>query len=200
MAYAYLNLFLYNKTLFFHIVEIADTIERIEQTLEKQNLSKEASSSLSKQLHTLTLDRFLETSNKNYKKELVQVNKSLQRMKEAWEELTFFSNTLKEIGDIVDLKEMIVFEADLHTNVKQIIKEVHNKTLILRQTVENCNYKNNGVKEQKLKLIDEIFIKANVVDLSQKQTNVTDLAENKHFFEGIIIAKKINPKFKKSKG
>jgi hypothetical protein len=200
MAYAYLNLFLYNKTLFFHIVEIADTIERIEQTLEKQNLSKEASSSLSKRLHTLTLDRFLETSNKNYKKELVQVNKSLQRMKEAWEELTFFSNTLKEIGDIVDLKEMIVFEADLHTNVKQIIKEVHNKTLILRQTVENCNYKNNGVKEQKLKLIDEIFIKANVVDLSQKQTNVTDLAENKHFFEGIIIAKKINPKFKKSKG
>jgi hypothetical protein len=195
-AFAYSNMFLTNRTKVFCIVETACNAEPIGQELEKQSLLE--SNNVQGYLQKLTLDRFIESSNKSCVEEIAFVNKSLLGMKEAWKETTLFSNTLKEVGNRIDIKEMIVFEADLLTAVKQLIEALHKKTLDLRQLIANGSYKNTCTKEQKLKVIDEVFAKANVSDLDTKQADATKLDENKHFFEGIIIANRINPKFEKT--
>jgi len=189
-------MFLTSKTNVFCIVETACNAEPIAQELEKQPSLEP--NNIQGYLQRLTLDRFIESSNKRYVEEVALVNKNLLGMEEAWNETTLFFNTLKEVGNRIDIKEMIVFEADLLTSVKQLIEALHNKILDLRQLITNGSYKNTCAKEQKLKVIDEVFAKANVSDLDTKQSDATKLDKNKHFFEGIIIANRINPKFKKT--
>jgi hypothetical protein len=174
-----------------YIVEVASSAELILQELEKQPLLE--LSNIQLHLRKLTLDKFIKISNKAYASEVDRIKKNLQKIKETWEKLNLFPNILKKIGNIIGIKEMIIFEGGIENNVSQLIERLHKEILSLRKIIANGNYKNGVEKEQKLKVIDKVFIRTSIIDLAPKQVNIN---ENKMIFEGIRIAKKISPNFK----
>jgi hypothetical protein len=189
-AVSFANSFISSSKDICYIVKVACSAELILQELEKQ--SSLELSNIQPHLQKLTIDKFIEISNKTYANEINHIKRVFQKITTTWKEIALFSKTLEEIGNIINIKEMIVFEGNLENGIKQLIEELHKEILNLREIIANGNYKNDIEKEQKLKIIDEVFIKANILNLPTRQVNIN---EKESLFEGIRIAKKINPKF-----
>jgi hypothetical protein len=112
-------------------------------------------------------------------------------MEAAYKQLKLYCGTLKEISSSISLKEFVVFGYGLYDAVNKTVNQIHGITSSLRKLTADDKYEAGNIKAQKLKVIDDIFIKVNMEGLNQIRTKADDNSENVNFYEGIKIAGEI---------